>query len=153
MKAMVYTEYGPPTVLQIKEVETPTPGDGEVLVKVHAASINYSDWAFMRGKPFAARLWSGLLGPKDKIPGGDLAGRVEAVGRNVTQFQPGDEVFGDLSDSGFGAFAEYVSVSEGSIALKPANMTFEEAAAVPQSGIVALQGLRDRGQIQPGRRF
>jgi NADPH:quinone reductase-like Zn-dependent oxidoreductase len=152
MKAIVITKYGSLDVLQFQKVQKPTPSDDQVLVKVHASSVNFNNLAHVRGEPFIARLWSGFLEPKDKIPGGDLAGRVEAVGRYVTQFQPGDEVFGDLSDCGFGAFAEYVSVSESSIALKPANMTFEEAAAVPLAGIVALQGLRDQGQIQPGQK-
>jgi NADPH:quinone reductase-like Zn-dependent oxidoreductase len=152
VKAMVFTEYGSPDGLRLEEVPKPTPGDDQVLVQVHASSVNFANLAHVRGDPFISRLWSGLREPKHKIPGGDLAGRVEAVGRNVTQFQPGDEVFGDLADCGFGAFAEHVSVSESSIALKPANMTFEEAAAVPQAGIVALQGLRDKGQIQPGQK-
>ena len=152
MKAIVCTKYGPPDVLQLKEVEEPTPGDDKALVKVHAASVNHPDWAFVRGEPFVSRLWSGLLEPKHKIPGGDIAGRVEAVGRNVKQFQPGDRVFGSLAEFGFGAFAEYVAVPENALVLKPANMTFEEAAAVPQAGFVSLQGLRDKGQIQPGQK-
>ena len=144
MKAVVYTEYGPPDVLQFKEVEKPVPGDEQVLVKVQAASINYPDWANLRGKPFLVRLMSGgLLKPKQTILGADIAGRVEAVGGNAKQFQPGDEVFGDISSSGFGGFAEYVAVPESALALKPANISFEEAAAVPMAGIVALQGLRD----------
>ncbi|MGB3715671.1 MAG: NAD(P)-dependent alcohol dehydrogenase [Candidatus Promineifilaceae bacterium] len=153
MKAIVYTEYGPPDdVLEVKEVEKPTPSDDEVLVKVHAASLNHTDWHLVTGEPFVARLWSGLLKPKNKIPGGDIAGRVEAVGVNVKQFQPGDEVFGDKAACGWGAFAEYVSVPENELALKPASITFEEAAAVPQAGVSALQGLRDKGQIQPGQK-
>jgi NADPH:quinone reductase-like Zn-dependent oxidoreductase len=153
MKAMVYTEYGPPDVLQLKEVEKPTPRDNEVLVKVHAVSINYPDWGFVRGKPFIVRLMgAGLLKPKNTILGSDMAGRVEAVGPNVKQFQPGDEVYGDLSGCGWGGFAEYVAVSENALALKPANMTFEEAAAVPMAAVVALQGLRNQGQIQPGQK-
>ena len=150
---MVYTEYGPPDVLQLKEVEKPTPRDNEVLVKVHAVSINYPDWGFVRGKPFIVRLMgAGLLKPKNTILGSDIAGRVEAVGPNVKQFQPGDEVYGDLSGCGWGGFAEYVAVSENALALKPANMTFEEAAAVPMAAVVALQGLRNQGQIQPGQK-
>jgi len=153
MKAIVYEKYGPPEVLQLKEVEKPTPKDDEVLVKVHAASVNYSEWAFVRGKPFLVRLmWAGLLKPKYKIPGADVAGRVEAVGVNVKQFQPGDEVFGELGLFGLGAFAEYVSVPENALVLKPANISFEEAAAVPYTAITALQGLRDNGQIQPGHK-
>ena len=114
--------------------------------------MNYGDSALVTGEPFVARLWSGLLQPKHKIPGGDIAGRVEAVGRNVKQFQPGDEVFGDIGACGFGAFAEYVSVPENALALKPTSTTFEEAAAVPQAAVGALQGLRDKGQIQPGQK-
>jgi len=151
MKAIVYEKYGPPDdVLELREVEKPTPSDDEVLVKVHAAAVNYSEWGFVRGKPFLVRLWSGFLKPKYKIPGADVAGRVEAVGVNVKQFQPGDEVFGELGLFGFGAFAEYVSVPENALVLKPANISFEEAAAVPYTAITALQGLRDNGKIQPG---
>ncbi|MHC4325537.1 MAG: NAD(P)-dependent alcohol dehydrogenase [Planctomycetota bacterium] len=151
MKAIVYTKYGPPDVLQLKEVEKPTPKEDEVLVKVHATSVNYSDWAFVRGKPFLVRLVSGLLKPK-KILGADIAGRVEAVGKNVNSFSPGDEVFGDISGCGWGGFAEYVSVAENALALKPANLTFAEAAAVPQAAVVALQGLRNKRKIQPGQK-
>jgi len=157
MKATVFEEYGPPEdVLQLKEVEKPTPKDNEVLVEVHAASVDYADWAYVRGKPFIIRLMGqGLLKPKYKIPGSDIAGRVEAVGRDVKQFQPGDEVFGTLGDCGFGAYAEYVSVplyKPQDLAPRPTNMAFDEAAAVPQAAVVALQGLRDRGQIQPGQK-
>ena len=152
MKAIVQTKYGPPDVLQLKEVEKPTPRDNEVLVKVYAASVNYSDWAFVRGKPFLVRLMgAGLLKPKNVL-GADIAGRVEAVGGKVNGFSPDDEVFGDLSGCGWGGFAEYVSVPEKELALKPANCSFEEAAAVPQAAVVALQGLRDKGQIQPGQK-
>ena len=150
MKAIVYEEYGPPDVLQFKEVEKPAPKDDEVLVKIHAASVNYIDWQVLRGESFFLRLTTGgLRKPKHKILGDDIAGRVEAVGVNVKQFQPGDEVFG-ISD--FDAFAEYVCVPENVLAGKPASMTFEEAAAVPEAGITALQGLRDHGQIQPGQK-
>jgi NADPH:quinone reductase-like Zn-dependent oxidoreductase len=154
MKAIVYTEYGQPDdVLELREVEKPTPKDDEVLVKVHAASVNYSEWAFVRGKPFLVRLmWSGLLKPKYKIPGADVAGQVEAVGDNIKQFQPGDEVFGELGLFGLGAFAEYVTVPENALVLKPTNISFEEAAAVPYTAITALRGLRDNGQIQPGQK-
>ena len=121
--------------------------------KPHRLHFTFSsNWSWDGCLPFSDRAWSGLLEPKNKVPGGDIAGQVEAVGANVTQFQPGGEVYGDLADRGFGAFAEYVPVSESSIAPKPANMTFEEAAAAPQAGIVALQGLRDKGQIQPGQK-
>jgi NADPH:quinone reductase-like Zn-dependent oxidoreductase len=152
MKAIVYTKYGPTNVLQLEEVEKPTPKDNEVLVKIYAATVTPGDVIVVKGEPFPVRFWSGLLEPKHKIPGKEMAGRVEAVGRNVTQFQPGDDVFGDLTVCGLGAFAEYVSVPENAIALKPANLTFEEAAAVPESAVVALQGLRDHGKIQRGQK-
>jgi NADPH:quinone reductase-like Zn-dependent oxidoreductase len=152
MKAIVYTKYGQPDVLQLKEVEKPIPKDNEVLVKVCAASINDWDWGLLRGSPFMNRLFFGLLKPKIKILGGDIAGRVEAAGRNVKQFQPDDEVFGDLSGCGFGGFAEYVCARENALVLKPPSMTFEEVAAVPQAAVLALQALRDKGQIQPGKK-
>jgi len=153
MKAIAYERYGPPSeVLELREVERPTPEDNEVLVEVHAASIVWADVAAVKGEPFMGRLASGLLRPKHQIPGVDMAGRVEAVGRNVQQFQPGDEVFGDLFESGFGAFAEYVCARADALALKPANITFEAAATVPQAALVALQALRDTGQIQPGQK-
>jgi NADPH:quinone reductase-like Zn-dependent oxidoreductase len=149
MKAIVYTKYGSPDVLELKEVEKPTPKDNEVLVKVHAVSVNAADWHLVRGKPFLVRLVAGgLLKPKNKILGADLAGRVEAVGRNVKQFQPGDEVFG----CNWGGFAEYISVPEDALVLKPANVTFEEAAAVPMAAVTALQALRDKGHIHPGQK-
>ena len=151
MKAMVYTHYGSPDVLQLKEVARPTPQDQEVLVQVHAASINAADRHFLMATPFLMRLWSGLLKPKHPILGAAIAGRIEAVGRNVTQFQPGDEVFGDVSDCGRGGFAEYVCASEAALALKPANVTFEQVAAVPLAAVTALQGLRAKGHIQAGQ--
>jgi len=153
MKAIVNTEYGPPDVLRLKEVGKPTPKEDEVLIKVLAASVGPWDWHLMRGKPFLVHLTEGLITPKKKILGADIAGRVEAVGRNAKQFQPGDEVFGDFSENGFGGFAEYVSVPEdAALVPKPANLTFEEAAAVPVAAVTALQGLRDKGQIQPGQK-
>jgi len=152
MKAIVCTKYGPPDVLKLEEIQKPTPGDDEILVEVHAASVNYSNLILVRGKPFVARLGFGLLKPKLKIPGSDIAGRVEAVGRNVKQFRPGDEVFGDLSNCGRGGYAEYVCVPENVLALKPANISFEEAAAVPEAALVALQALRDKGQIKAGQK-
>jgi len=152
MKAIVYTKYGLPDVLEFKEVEKPIPKDNEVLVKVHAASINDWDWGLLRGTPFMNRLFFGFLKPNTTILGSDIAGRVEAVGRNVRRFQSGDEVFGDLSGCGFGGFAEYVCARENALALKPPRMTFESAAAVPQAAVLALQGLRDKGQIQPGQK-
>ena len=153
MKAIVYTQYGAPSdVLHFKEVERPTPSDNEVLIKVHAASINAAEWHLVRADPFLARFATGLLKPKNTIPGADVAGRVEAVGRSVKLFRPGDEVFGDLSACGWGAFAEYVCANENALALKPANMTFEQAAAVPLAAVTALQGLRDKGQIKAGQK-
>jgi NADPH:quinone reductase-like Zn-dependent oxidoreductase len=146
MKAIVYPQYGSPDVLQLKEVEKPVPIDGEILVKIHAASVNTLDLA-MRG-PFLARIITGgLLKPKDPRLGADIAGRVEAVGSNVTQFQPGDEVFGVVA----GGFAEYACAAENKVALKPANLSFEAAAAVSVAALTALQGLRNKGQIQPGQ--
>src|SRR5205809_5019552 len=153
MKAIVHTHYGSPDILQLKEVARPTPKEDEVLVKVHAASVNAGDWHLLRGKPFLMRLMGyGLLKPKNKILGSDIAGRVEAVGRNVKQFQSGDEVFGNTAKSGFGGFAEYVSVPENALVLKPTTISFEEAAAVPQAALTALQGLRDKGHIQKGQK-
>jgi NADPH:quinone reductase-like Zn-dependent oxidoreductase len=151
MKAIVYTKYGPPDELQLKEVAKPTPKDDEVLVKVHAASLNAADLEILRGT-WSAR-FGGPLRPQHKIPGSDIAGRVEAVGVNVKQFQPGDDIWGDLSfPYGFGTFAEYVCVSENALALKPVSMTFEEASTYPQAAIISLQTLRDKGQIQPGQK-
>jgi NADPH:quinone reductase-like Zn-dependent oxidoreductase len=153
MKAMVYHEYGSPDVLELQEIGEPVVNDDQVLVKVQAAAVNFGDWSLLRGKPFVVRLMTkGLLKPKNTILGADIAGRVEAVGGNAKQFQPGDEVFGDISACGFGGFAEYVSVPENALALKPANISFEEAAAVPMAGVVALQGLRDQGGIQAGQK-
>ncbi len=151
MKAIIFEGYGSPEVLELKEVEKPTPKDDEVLVKIQAASVNAADWHTLRGTPFLFRLMNGLLRPKEraKILGDDMAGRVEAVGVDVKQFQPGDEVFGF---SNFGAFAEYRCVAENYLVHKPANISFEEAAALPIVGITALQGLRDSGQIQSGQK-
>ena len=149
MKAIEYTKYGPPDVLKIEEVQKPTPQDKQVLIKVHAASINASDWREMRADPFFIRLMGGgLLRPKTPRLGSDVAGRVEAVGENVKQFRPGDEVFGCAN----GSFAEYVLAREAYLALKPANRTFEEAAAVPVAALTALQGIRYAGGIQPGQK-
>jgi NADPH:quinone reductase-like Zn-dependent oxidoreductase len=152
VKAIVFTEYGSPDVLELKEVEKPTPREGEVLVRIHAAAVTFGDPAVVRGEPYIVRLWSGLRAPKVQIPGKEMAGMVEAVGQQVKQFKPGDEVYGDLSDCGWGAFAEYVAVPESVLAPKPANVSFEEAAAVPESARVALQGLRDKGGIQAGQK-
>jgi NADPH:quinone reductase-like Zn-dependent oxidoreductase len=152
MMAILHTKYGSFDVLKYGEVEKPTPRDDEALVKVHAAAINSGNMFPVSGKPFIARMSSGLLRPKYLNPGSDVAGRVEAVGKNVTQFNPGDEVFGDNYRGGFGTYAEYVCVPENELALKPANITFEEAASAAQAALVALQGLRNVGQIQAGQR-
>jgi NADPH:quinone reductase-like Zn-dependent oxidoreductase len=151
MKAIVYTKYGPPDVLRFKEVAKPAPKDSEVLVKVHAASANAADLHLLRGTPLLFRLSAGLLKPRKRIIGADIAGRVEAVGRNVTQFQAGDEVFGDLSGCGFGGFAEYVCAREDTLVLKPAYLSFQYAAAAPMAAVTALQALRDKGQIKAGQ--
>ena len=150
MKAMVRETYGPPDVLHLADIPVPTVRDGDVLVRVHAASANAGDWHLLRGTPFPFRLVAGLRTPKFKIIGTDIAGRVEAVGRNVTQFRPGDEVFGELSRCGFGAYAEFAAAPETALALKPANLSFEEAATLPTAGCTALQGLR-KGRIQRGQ--
>ena len=152
MKAIVCTKYDPPDVLQLQEVAKPTPKEDEVLVKVHAASVNAADWHLLTADIFLVRLMMGLFKPKYKILGADIAGRVEAVGRNVKQFQPGAEVFGDILTRGSGGFAEYAAAPESALALKPANLSFEEAAAVPLAAVTALQGLRDQGKIQPGEK-
>jgi NADPH:quinone reductase-like Zn-dependent oxidoreductase len=150
LKAIVYTRYGPPEALQLKEVAKPTPRDDEVLIKVHAVSVNRSDWEGLRGKPLYARL-GGLLRPRQQRLGSDIAGRVETAGRDIRRFRPGDEVFGDILPR-LGGFAEYVCARESALALKPASMTFEEAAAIPQAAVIALQGIRDKGQVQPGQK-
>ena len=146
MRAAVYTNYGLPDVVQIRDVEKPVPKDDEVLIKVRAASVNPFDWRIMKGKPFILRLFFGLPKPRFGRPGVDVAGEVEAVGTNVTQFKPGDEVFGACR----GAIAEYVCTAESKLAMKPDNVTFEQAASVNVAGLTALQGLRDHGKIQPG---
>jgi NADPH:quinone reductase-like Zn-dependent oxidoreductase len=150
VKAVVHTEYGPPDVLQIKEVAKPTPTDDEVLIKVAAASVNRSDWENLIGKPLYARI-GGLLKPRHQILGSDIAGRVEMAGKNIRQFHPGDEVFGHILTY-TGGFAEYVCVPEKALALKPASLTFEEAAAIPEAALIALRGIRDKGQVQPGQK-
>ncbi len=149
VKAIIYTKYGSPDVLQFKDVEKPTPKDGEVLIKIHAASVNAYDWHFLTADIFLVRLMgAGLLRPKHTQIGADVAGRVEAAGRNTRQFRPGDEVFGMVR----GSFAEYACAPEQALASKPANLSFDETAALPMAGITALQGLRDIGQIQPGQK-
>ena len=148
MRAIVYRRYGSPDVLTLEEVDKPVVKDGDVLIRVHAASVNPFDWHLLRGQPYVVRPTAGWLKPKRNIPGIDVAGVVEAVGRDVTQFQPGDEVFGEKSR----ACAEYVSGPETLFVRKPANLTFEQAAAVPVAAATALQALRDKGQIQPGQK-
>ena len=149
MKAIVYYNYGPPDVLQLEEIEKPVPNDNQVLVKVRAVSVNPYDWHFMEGIPYIARLLAfGPLKPKSPRLGVDFSGTVEAVGKNVTQFKPGDEVFGGK----VGAFAEYVVIAEKFLAMKPANITFEQAGSVQIAGLTALQGLRDKGKVQPGQK-
>jgi NADPH:quinone reductase-like Zn-dependent oxidoreductase len=153
MKAIVQTKYGSTDMLSLQEVDKPVLSDNGVLVKVHAASVNSGDWHLMRGTPFLSRLiFGGILKPKFKILGMDVAGKVEAVGKDVTHFQPDDEVFGDLTECGFGAFAEYVCAAEATLVLKPANISFEKAATVPAAALAALQGLRDCGQIRSGQK-
>lgn len=151
MKAMVYTRYGSPDVLELKEVPKPVPKAGEVLVRVHATALNAADWRLLTGTPRLLRLMFGLFRPKHPVLGADVAGRVEAVGKDVKGFKPGDEVFGDLSGSGLGGLAEYVCAKEQALALKPPRLAFEEAAAVPMAAVTALQGLRDAGGIRPGQ--
>ncbi len=154
MKAIIYHTYGPPDVLKCEEVEKPSPGEDEVLIKVHAASANPLDWHFMRGEPYFLRMMAGLRNPKITRLGVDVAGQVEAVGRNVTQFKPGDAVFGSCR----GAFAEYACTAASKLARKPDNVTFEQAAAAPAAALTALQALRrgglsDKGQTQPGQKI
>jgi len=149
MKAIVYEKYGSPDVIQLKDIEKPTPKDDEVLIKIHAASVNAYDWHFLTADIFLIRfMGGGLLKPKNTRLGADIAGQVEAAGRNVKQFQPGDEVFGMVE----GGFAEYTCASESALALKPINTSFDEAAAIPMAAITALQGLRDEGQIRAGQK-
>jgi NADPH:quinone reductase-like Zn-dependent oxidoreductase len=151
MKAFIYEKYGPPETLRMAEVDQPSPAAGEVLVKVLAASVNAADWHVLRGKPLFSRATLGLLRPKHKILGVDIAGQVEAVGSGVSQFTPGDQVYANLLDHGYGGFADYVSVPVGVMAVKPASLSFEEAAAVPMAAVTALQGLRHHGDIRPGQ--
>lgn len=151
MKAIVRETYGPPDVLRLGDVPTPTIGDEGVLVRVHAASANAGDWHLLRGAPLLFRLVAGLIKPKYKVIGSDIAGTVEAVGRNVTRFKRGDKCFGEVSRCRFGAYAEYVVARENALALKPTNLSIEEAASIPTSGCTALQSLR-KGKIQHGQK-
>jgi NADPH:quinone reductase-like Zn-dependent oxidoreductase len=151
MKAFIYERYGPPERLRMAEVDQPVPDAGQVLVKVLAASVNAADWHVLRGKPLFSRATLGLLRPKHHILGVDIAGQVEAVGGGITGFQPGDQVYANLLDHGYGGFAEQVAVPVGVVSLKPANLSFEEAAAVPMAATTALQGLGRHGDIAPGQ--
>jgi len=154
MKAITYTQYGSPDVMQLQEIPQPTPGDNQLLIKIHATAANPSDWRFLRASPFLARLEAGLFKPKNNILGFDIAGVVEAVGKNARQFKVGDAVFGDISTFAFsgGGFAEYAAVPEEAVILKPPALSFEQAAALPLAGITALQGLRDYGHLQNGEK-
>ncbi len=152
MQAIVIEKYGTPDVLELREVENPVPRDNEVLVRVHAASINDWEWQLSQGKPFVNRLLAGLFKPRVRILGCDIAGRVEAIGDAVSAFRPGDEVYGDLCECGFGAFAEYACAPETTLARKPPSMTFEQAAAIPQAAMLAVQGLIDVCRIQAGQK-
>jgi len=155
LKALIFTEYGPPDVLQIKEVDTPVPKADEVLIKVHAVSINDWENGLSSGKPYFMRYFTGLFKPKPafQIPGCDVSGHVEKVGSEVTRFQLGDEVYGDLCESGFGSFAEYARAKETSLEFKPAGMTFEQAAAIPQAAQLAIDAIIDIGKLQPGQKL
>jgi len=150
MKAIVRSRYGSPDVLELRDVDKPLVEDNEVLVRVRAAGVNMADVDYLRGQPHMARLGTGLRKPKNSGLGLDVAGQVEAVGRNVTRFKPDDEIFGDLTEHGYGAFAEYACAPEAAFALKPTGTTFEEAATVPQAGVMALQGLCSKRRIRPG---
>ena len=150
MKAIVYEKYGSPDVLHLSEIEKPTPADDQILVKIHAVSINGSDREGLIGKPLYSRM-GGLFTPGNRILGSDIAGVVEQVGKNHTEFKPGDALFGELPGY-HGGFAEYVCTSGKTLALKPAGLTFEQAAAIPQGGVIALRGIRETGQVQPGQR-
>ena len=153
MQAIAQTEYGAPDSLHLVDIAKPVPQDNEVLVRIKAASVDAGNWHLMRGTPFLIRLiYGGLWKPKYSVLGSAIAGKVEAVGQAVTQFQPGDAVFGDLSENGFGGFAEYACTPATALAPKPDNLTFEAAATVPVSGVTALQALRDVGQVQEGQR-
>lgn len=153
MKAIVYHNYGSPDVLRLDDIQKPIPGDDEVLVKVHAVSINSWDWEMLTGKPFEYRFFSGFFKPKStKIHGCDIAGEIEAVGKNAKHLKVGDEVFGDLSEGGWGAFAEYICACENELILKPSSMTFEEAACLSHGGNLAVQGLIDFGKIKSGQK-
>jgi NADPH:quinone reductase-like Zn-dependent oxidoreductase len=154
MKAIVFEEYGSPNVMAVQEVEKPIAKDNEVLIKVHSTSINDWDWALVRGNPFIIRMiYGAFFKPKIKIAGTDVAGIIESVGKNTKMLKAGDEVYGDISESGFGSFATYVCAKENALSIKPANISFEEAAATPHAAILAVQGLIDEGKIQNGQKI
>ena len=153
MKAIVCTKYGPPEVLQLKEVEKPTPKENEVLVKVIATAVNDYDWSMVRGKPYLYRLMFGIFKPKRKITGMELAGIIEALGTNATTFKVGNEVYGDISGYGFGSFAEYICINEKALKLKPGKMSFEQAASIPHASMLAVQALIDIGKVQKGEKI
>lgn len=153
MKAVVMRKYGAPDLLRLEEVETPTPQENQVLVRIHATAINDYDWSLVRGKPHIYRLMFGITKPKMAIPGMELSGVVAAVGANAGKFAVGDEVYGDISDYGFGTFAEYICIAENALIHKPESMSFAEAAATPHAAMLAWQGLVDLGQIQPGQKI
>ena len=152
MKAILLEEYGRPDVLKLGEVPKPIPNDGEVLVKIHSASINDWDWGLVRGKPFVIRLFFGLIKPKITIPGVDISGKIEVVGDKVSSFKVGDEIYCDLSECGFGGFAEYVCVPEKMLSKKPSNISHNDASALPHAGLLALQGLVEKGKVKSGQR-
>lgn len=152
MKAVVNDKYGSTEIFRLLEIDKPSPKDDEVMVKTAASSVNSWDWDIVTGKPYFYRLTSGVLKPKWNIIGADFSGTVEAAGKNVTKFKPGDEVFGDLSENNWGGFAEYVCTKENSLEIKPADISFEEAAAVPQAAVMALQGIRDYGMVEQGQK-
>jgi NADPH:quinone reductase-like Zn-dependent oxidoreductase len=152
VKAIVRDSYGSPDILELTDIDKPEPADDEVLVRVHAASVNPADWHILRGAPYIARMQFGLRKPKDRVLGCDVAGHIEAVGKDVTMLQPGEEIFGSPFMHGLGAFAEWVCISEDLLAPKPATLSFEQAAAVPLAALTALQGLRDYGRIEPGHK-
>ena len=152
MKAVIYREYGSPEKLALEEIPKPIPKENQVLIRVRAVSVNSWDWDLLRGEPILIRMW-GLFKPKYRILGSDIAGVVENVGQNVKNFKPGDKVFGDLSECGWGGFAEYVCAPENTLALKPPNMTFEQAASIPQAGVLAYQGLFDYGKVDAGKKI
>ena len=151
MKAIVLTKYGTPEDLELREVQKPVHKDDEVLIKVHTSAVNDWDWALLRGKPLFMRAFGGPLAPKIRIMGCEVAGQIEAVGKNVSNLKAGDDVYGDLSESGFGGFAEYVCAREESVALKPRNLTYEQAAAIPHAAMLAQQSLRGIGHIAEGQ--